>query len=103
MSVPHGGASASASALASPGAAPSAAQQQPEPDEPTSDSSPADEPASHDIVVRPDTEAPPQRAEDRGGALQIAVLLIVVGGIGTIAALAVRESRRRRDRTATRA
>lgn len=99
--VPANASPARASVSAPHGVASSVAQQQPEPDEPTSDSSPADEPASHDIVVRPDREPRPQRAEDRGGALQITVLLVVVGGIGTIAALAVRESRRKRGRSAT--
>jgi hypothetical protein len=84
------------------GAAPVVAQQ-PEPDEPTTETTLRDEPPSHDIVIRPDEEPRAQRPEDSGGALQIAVLLIVLAGVGTIAVLAVRESRRRRGRTASHA
>ena len=49
-----------------------------------------------DIIPRPNSGAEPSEAGDRGGALQVAVLLAIVVGVGVIVALVVRESRRSR-------
>jgi len=49
------------------------------------------------IIPRPNSGREPGEAGDRGGALQIAVFLAIVGGVGLIAALVVRESRRSRQ------
>jgi hypothetical protein len=49
-----------------------------------------------DIIPRPNSGAEPNEAGDRGGALQVAVLVGIVAGVGVIVALVVRESRRAR-------
>ena len=49
-----------------------------------------------DIIPRPNSGAEPTEAGDRGGALQVAVLVAIVVGVGAIVALVVRESRRAR-------
>jgi hypothetical protein len=51
-----------------------------------------------DIVPKPDTGEEPHDAGDRGGALQIAVLVLVVLAIGACVVLVVRQSRRARGR-----
>lgn len=51
-----------------------------------------------DIIPDPDTGQGPEDPGDRGGALQIAVLVGIVAGVGVIVALVVRESRRGRER-----
>jgi hypothetical protein len=61
--------------------------------DPSTDDSVEPEPG---IIPRPDSGRPPTEAGDRGGALQIAVLLAIVVGVGLIAAMIVRESRRNR-------
>ena len=48
------------------------------------------------IIPRPNSGAEPTEAGDRGGALQVAVLVAIVVGVGVIVALVVRESRRAR-------
>lgn len=61
----------------------------------------AEEPLpSDDIIPQPNSGRPPEEAGDRGGALQVLVFLLIVGGIGGIAAMIVRESRRNRARQA---
>ena len=52
---------------------------------------------SQDIVPRPNTGEEPDDAGDRGGALQLAVLGLVVVGVGGVAAMVVRQSRRARE------
>jgi len=78
------------------GAAGSAVIQQPEED-PDGDPSTDDEPVpEQDIIPEPDSGRPARDAGDRGGVLQGVVLLFIVVGVGGIATLIVRESRRGR-------
>jgi hypothetical protein len=49
-----------------------------------------------EIIPQPNSGAEPTEAGDRGGALQLAVLVAIVVGVGVIVALVVRESRRAR-------
>jgi len=49
-----------------------------------------------DIIPKPNSGHPPREAGDRGGALQILVFVLIVAGVGGIAAAVVRESRRKR-------
>jgi hypothetical protein len=75
-----------------------AAAQQPadDPDgDPTTDDAPL---PGQDMIPEPNSGRPPRDAGDRGGALQGVVLLVIVFGVGGIAGLAVRESRRARAR-----
>ena len=51
---------------------------------------------AQDIVPRPNTGEEPHDAGDRGGALQLAVLVLVVAAISACVALVVRQSRRAR-------
>jgi hypothetical protein len=51
-----------------------------------------------DIIPRPNSGHEPTEAGDRGGALQVLVLVAIVAGLGTIALLATRDVRRSRDR-----
>jgi hypothetical protein len=53
-----------------------------------------------DIIPRPNSGHEPTDAGDRGGALQIAVLVAIVAGVGGVTALAVRDARRSRRRSA---
>ena len=74
------------------------AAQQPEDDpdgDPSTDDAPLPEP---DMIPEPNSGRTPTDAGDRGGALQGVVLLFVVIGVGGIAVLVVRESRRARAR-----
>lgn len=48
------------------------------------------------IIPRPDSGVAPDDAGDRGGALQATLLVVIVGGMVTIGALALRQSRRAR-------
>lgn len=48
------------------------------------------------IIPEPGSGAEPDEAGDRGGALQIAVFVLLVAGVGAIVALVVRSSRRAR-------
>jgi hypothetical protein len=50
--------------------------------------------AEQGIIPEPNSGRPPAEAGDRGGALQVAVLVGIVLGIAGIATLVVRESRR---------
>jgi hypothetical protein len=82
----------------STGSSASAVAQQPE-DDPDGDPSTDDAPLpGQDMIPEPNSGRPPRDAGDRGGALQGVVLLLIVVGVGGIAALAVRESRRTRTR-----
>lgn len=75
-----------------------AAVQQPE-DDPDGDPSTDDAPLpGQDMIPEPNSGRPPSDAGDRGGALQGLVLLCIVIGVGGIAVLVVRESRRARAR-----
>ncbi len=49
-----------------------------------------------DIVPRPGSGSPPQEAGDRGGALQLGVLALVVLGVGGVVLGVVRQSQRAR-------
>lgn len=46
------------------------------------------------IIPEPNSGRDPDEAGDRGGALQLAVLVAIVAGVAVIATLVVRESRR---------
>ncbi len=82
-------------AVAAVGSVPAAAQQ-PE-DDPDGDPSTDDAPLpEQDMIPEPNSGRAPTDAGDRGGVLQGVVLLCIVVGVGGIAVLAVRESRRAR-------
>lgn len=49
-----------------------------------------------DIIPRPNSGREPTEAGDRGGALQALVFVLIVAGVGGIAAIAVRDARRHR-------
>jgi hypothetical protein len=76
-----------------------AQQPQDDPDgDPSTDDAPLPE---QDMIPEPNSGRPPTDAGDRGGALQGLVFALIVIGVGGIAVLAVRESRRARVRRAT--
>jgi uncharacterized protein HemX len=52
--------------------------------------------ATQDIIPRPNSGAVPQEAGDRGGALQLGVLALVLAGIGGAVLVLVRQSRHAR-------
>ena len=84
-------------AVAASGSVPAAAQQ-PE-DDPDGDPSTDDAPLpGQEMIPEPNSGRPPSDAGDRGGALQGVVLLLIAIGVGGIAGLALRESRRARAR-----
>jgi hypothetical protein len=84
-------------AVAACGSVPAAAQQ-PE-DDPDGDPSTDDAPLpGQEMIPEPNSGRPPSDAGDRGGALQGVVLLLIVIGVGGIAGLGLRESRRARAR-----
>jgi hypothetical protein len=92
------GAAVAAVATGTPGGSAPAAAQQPE-DDPDGDPSTDDAPLpGQDMIPEPNSGRPPRDAGDRGGALQGIVLLLIVIGVGGIAGLTVRESRRARAR-----
>lgn len=66
-------------------------------DEGTSEPVPAD-----DIIPLPNSGRQPTDAGDRGGALQVAVLVVMVAAVGGATTLVVRESRRNRERARAR-
>jgi hypothetical protein len=75
-----------------------AVAQQPE-DDPDGDPSTDDAPVpGQDMIPEPNSGRAPTDAGDRGGALQALVLLSIAIGVGGIAVLAVRESRRAQAR-----
>jgi hypothetical protein len=87
---------AGAAVVASGSAQPAAQQPEDDPDgDPSTDDAPL---PAQDMIPEPNSGRPPSDAGDRGGALQGVVLLLVVIGVGGIAVLAVRESRRARTR-----
>jgi hypothetical protein len=51
---------------------------------------------SQDIIPKPGEGEAPEEAGDRGGALQLAVLALVVGSIALAVTVVVRQSRRAR-------
>lgn len=55
-------------------------------------------PESPSIIPRPNSGAEPTDPGDRGGSLQTAVFVLVLGGVGAMGAIVVRESRRARQR-----
>jgi hypothetical protein len=68
-------------------------------DDPDGDPSTDDAPVpEQDMIPEPNSGRAPTDAGDRGGALQALVLLSVAIGVGGIAVLAVRESRRAQAR-----
>ena len=88
---------AAVAGVAAGGSLPAAAQQ-PE-DDPDGDPATDDAPLpGQDMIPEPNSGRPPGEAGDRGGALQGVVLLLIVIGVGGIAGLALRESRRARAR-----
>jgi hypothetical protein len=58
-------------------------------------------PGQH-IIPQPNTGHEPTDAGDRGGALQILVLVAIVAGVGGVTALALRDARRSRRAAAGR-
>lgn len=86
-------------ALALLAAAPATAQEAGQRDDTTSTLPPP--PRDDSIIVEPFTGEPPADEGDRGGALQAGVFLAIVVGVGTVAALGVRESRRKRAEAMT--
>ncbi|CAN5727782.1 hypothetical protein BH20ACT2_BH20ACT2_04050 [soil metagenome] len=54
------------------------------------------------IIPAPDSGVAPESPGDRGGWAQLAVLAVLVGGLGVMAALVVRSARRARTRDRTR-
>ena len=52
---------------------------------------------TQDIVPQPNSGTAPHEAGDRGGALQLAVLGLVVVAVGGVVAMVVRQSRRARQ------
>lgn len=67
------------------------------PDAPAGDTSTSTTaPPAPDIIPQPNSGTPPEDAGDRGGALQIVLFVAVIGGIGVIAFLVWRESRKAR-------
>ena len=68
-------------------------------DDPDGDPSTDDAPVpEQDMIPEPNSGRAPTDAGDRGGALQALVLLSIAIGVGGIAVLAVRESRRAQAR-----
>ncbi len=55
-----------------------------------------DQVPTQQIIPEPNSGREPSDAGDRGGALQVATFLVLVGGVAAVVALAVRESRRAR-------
>ncbi len=65
-------------------------------DEGTDDSLDDDPIPGEGIIPMPNTGHEPEEAGDRGGALQVLVLVLIVAGVGGSATMIVRESRRNR-------
>jgi hypothetical protein len=85
--------------------APPAAAQDPGPDAPADDGTDGrggtettvDVPLPEDgIIPRPNSGAEPTEAGDRGGGLQVLLLVLIVAGVTTVALLARRDMRRAR-------
>jgi hypothetical protein len=69
-----------------------AASSQPEPEPPEATTQAPD--AEQGIIPEPYSGQAPTEAGDRGGALQLVVLVSIVAGVTVIATLVIRESRR---------
>lgn len=82
-------------ALVAVSAEPSVAAQDDRPEETTTTTT--QPPRDDSVIIKPDSGRPPEDAGDRGGALQVGLFLAIVAGIGGVATMAVRESRRRRS------
>jgi hypothetical protein len=80
----------------------STARAQDEPGDPASTSTTLDDGTLPHIIPQPNSGRPPTEAGDRGGALQLGLLALIVVAVGTIVGLAVRESRRARGRSSSR-
>lgn len=65
-------------------------------DEGTDDTLDDDPIPGEGIIPQPNSGREPEEAGDRGGALQVLVLVAIVAGVGGIATMIVRESRRSR-------
>ena len=113
MLVAAASAGATPRAAVSPAGPVSAAGARQQPDAPADDGTGAsaddqvtdgevtDDPVPGDgIIPEPNSGHPPDEAGDRGGALQVLVLALIVVGVGGIATMGVRESRRNRARQA---
>jgi hypothetical protein len=70
----------------------------PEADDSTTTTAPA--PPDQDIIPEPNSGQPPRESGDRGGILQLAVLVLILVGIGIVAWRIVHESRRNRGHDA---
>jgi len=70
---------------------PVAAASSAQPEPPPSTIAPDEE---QGIIPEPNSGHEPREAGDRGGSLQLAVLAVIVTGVGVIAGFVVRESRR---------
>jgi hypothetical protein len=62
----------------------------------TSSTSSVTAPPDQDIIPEPNSGQAPEDAGDRGGALQLLVLVLVLAGVGVIATQVVRQARRNR-------
>lgn len=58
-------------------------------------------PPAQDIIPEPNSGHAPEDAGDRGGALQLVVLLLILVGVGVIVTQIVRQARRARERQGT--
>jgi hypothetical protein len=77
----------------------SAAAAAPAEDAPVTTVTEPDEPLEgDDIIPLPNSGREPTEAGDRGGVLQVLVLVLIVGGVAAIVGLIARESRRARSR-----
>jgi hypothetical protein len=88
--------------VAGPGLVATAAGQTPEPPLTTGSSAPDPDAGQGvpPIIPEPNSGETPDDPGDRGGWQQLAVLGLVIGGLGLIAVLVVREGRRKRSRPA---
>jgi hypothetical protein len=84
--------------LVAPGLVGTAVAQTPEPPLTTGSSVPDAGQGVPPIIPRPNSGEAPDDPGDRGGWQQLAVLGVVIGGLGLIAALVVRDGRRKRAR-----
>jgi hypothetical protein len=69
------------------------------PDDGTGNGTPRSEPRAPRIVERPEEGRAPEQPGDPGGSQQLALLGLVVAGIGTMTLLVWRSSRRARSRS----
>ena len=110
LGAPAAGASSRPAGAVPASATPAAATAPPqEPDAPADDGTggsgeesenPEPGAVDQDIIPKPNSGRDPTDAGDRGGALQVVVFVAIVAGVGSVAALAVRDVRRSRARAA---